>query len=250
MDYSADAGLDRCRSYLVSQSKEERGKFSAPGPGPAVTVSYLTGAGEHEFAQRLAEILQATETQGLTKWTVFDRQLIEKVLDEHFLPKEMAKFLPEDHRSFVEEEMGELLGLHPPAWVIVPQITETVLQLAKAGHVVLVGRGAGFITARLAHVFHVRLIAPLPDRIERVQKDENLSPKAAAKFIAKKDRGRTRYSKAYFHGRAVDDLLFHLVINTARIPLAEAAQLAAEQARKCFLANSVGSQPTIERSSR
>ena len=101
----------------------------------------------------------------------------------------MAKFMPEDRRLFIEEEMHELLGLHPPAWVMVPYVAETVLHLADAGHVIMVGRGASFITARMTNVFHVRLIAPLPNRIERVRKVEKLSQKEAAKFIAAKDRG-------------------------------------------------------------
>ncbi len=161
-----------------------------PGPGTVVTVSYQTGAGEHEVAKRLAEILQSAEPKGAVPWTVFDRQLLEEVLKEHHhLPETMAKFMPEDRRLFIEEEMHELLGLHPPAWVMVPYVAETVLHLADAGHVIMVGRGASFITARMTNVFHVRLIAPLPNRIERVRKVEKLSQKEAAKFIAAKDRG-------------------------------------------------------------
>jgi hypothetical protein len=167
-------------------------------------------------------------------WTVFDRQLVEQALKEHQFPESMAKFVPEDRRSFVEEEIGELLGLHPPAWVIVPQIAETILHLANAGHVILVGRGSGFITARMPNVFHVRLVAPLPNRVDRVRMEENMSAKDAAKFIAKKDRGRSRYAKAYFHGHADDDLSYHLVINTGRIPYLEAAKIIADQARICF----------------
>ena len=158
----------------------------------------------------------------------------------------MAKFMPEDRRLFVEEEMDELLGLHPPAWVMVPYIAETVLHLADAGHVILVGRGASFITARMANVFHVRLIAPLPSRIERVGQVENLSRKEAAKLINKRDRGRSRYAKAYFHGRPDDDLLYHLVINTDRIACPTAAQLIADQARKCFQSGASGREGGLQ----
>ena len=242
LDYSTTADLDRCRSYLVAHAAEEK-RFGPGASGPAVTVSSLTGAGEHEVAKRLADVLLATEPEGAVPWTVFDRDLIERVLEEHYLPKDMAKFIPEDRRGIIEEVLEDIFGLHPPAGVIVPQITETVLQLADAGHVILVGRGASFITARMPNVFHVRQIAPLPSRIQRVQRIENLPPKAAAKFVAASDRGRSRYARAYFHGRADDDLQYHLVINTDRIPCPAAARLIAEQARDCFQNGPAGGSP-------
>jgi Cytidylate kinase-like family len=233
--YPTETDMNQCLSYLLTQVQElTRHPFHLHGPGPAVTISYQTGAGEHEIASRLAEILQAAEPVGAPPWTVFDRQLIERVLREHQFPESMARFLPEDRRSIVEEEIGDILGLHPPAWVIVPQIAETVLRLANAGHVILVGRGAVFITARMTNAFHVRIVAPLRDRIERVQKEERLSAKAAAKFITKKDRGHSRYAKAYYHGRMDDSLLYHLVLNTGRISCTAAAKLIAQEALECF----------------
>jgi hypothetical protein len=242
-DYSTKTESNQCHSYLIAQSKEQKPKRSRPpGPGPAVTISCQTGAGEHEIANRLAEILQAAEPRGAAPWRVFDRQLVEVVLKEHQLPENMAKFIPEDRRLFIEEEIDELLGLHPPAWVMVPLIAETVQRLAAAGKVILVGRGASFITARMTNVFHVRLVAPLPSRIERVQRVEKLPGKAAAKFIATNDRGRNRYAKAYFRRRADDDLLYHLVVNTDRIPCPTAARLIADQARICFQGGADGSK--------
>src|SRR5262249_24947957 len=154
-------------------------------------------------------ILQSIEPAGSAHWAVYDRQLIERVLREHQLPESMAKFLPEDRRSIVEEEIADILGLHPPAWVIVPQIIETVQRLANAGHVILVGRGAVFITSHMTNAFHVRLVAPMPTRLERVQHTEHLPAKAAAKFITQKDRGSSRFAKAHFHGRADDASLYH-----------------------------------------
>lgn len=46
--------------------------------------------------------------------------------------------------------------LRPPSWILVPEVTETILHLVNAGHVILVGQGGAFITARMPNVFHVR----------------------------------------------------------------------------------------------
>ena len=207
----------------------------APRPsGPAVTISYQTGAGAHEIAGLLVRHLQAADSKEEVPWTVFDRHLVERALDEHHLPQSLAKFMPEERRSYIQDVIEEFAGVRPPSWVTVPQVTETVLHLADSGHVILVGRGASVITARMPNVFHVRLIAPLPARIARAQVANHITKEEAAKFVAKSDRGRGRYAKAHFHVCVDDDLLYHLVINTDRIPIPEAVELIADAARRCF----------------
>lgn len=230
------AELEAWRSYILSQLEAGRQPPPADGwpPGPAVTISYQTGSGAREIAERLVGVLQVAEPKGIVPWTVFDRQLVEKVLEEHELPKALAKFMPEDRRSFIQDVMEELVGLRPPSWVMVPKIAETVLHLANAGHVILVGRGANFITARMPNVFHVRLIASLPKRIERIQIINGLTPAEATKFVKDGDRSRSRYVKEHFHKSVDDDLFYHLTLNTDRIPLADAAQLISDGARRCF----------------
>lgn len=230
------AELDACRSYMLSYLEADRKSALSRGrqPGPAVTISYQSGSGAHEIAQRLTEAMQATEPKGAILWTVFDRHLVEKVLEENELPKALAKFMPENRRSFIQDAMEELVGLRPPSWVMVPKIAETVLHLADAGYVILVGRGANFITAHLPNVFHIRLIAPLPKRIERVQKLDSLTSEEATKFIRDEDRSRNRYSKEHFHKSVDEALAYDLVLNTDRISFSDAVELIKVGARRYF----------------
>ena len=235
--FSEKTALELCNSYILRQLQNSKKSLSADAPrqsGPAVTISYQTGAGVHEIAGRLAKHLQADDSTGDVPWTVFDHHLVGKVLEEHHLPQSLAKFMPEDRRSYIQDVIEEFAGVRPPSWVAVPQVTETVLHLADSGRVILVGRGASVITARMPNVFHVRLIAPLPLRIARVQETNHLTKKDAAKFVAKSDRGRGRYAKAHFDVCVDDDLLYHLVINTDRIPIPEAVELISDGARRCF----------------
>lgn len=227
--------LPAWRSYILSQLETDRKPSTDVGrPGPAVTISYQTGSGAHDIAEQLAGALQKAESNGRVQWAVFDRELVEKVLEEHKLPKELAKFMPEDRRSFIQDAMEELVGLRPPSWVMVPKIAETILHLTDAGHVILVGRGANFITARMPNVFHVRLIASLPKRIERVRTSHGLTSEEATAFVKNEDRSRSRYVKEHFHKVVDDDLSYHLILNTDHISLADAAQLICEGARRRF----------------
>lgn len=224
--------LEQFNAYLHSQLRDRRS--TQKSPHPSITLSNQVGSGGDEIATLLAKRLQDSEPGGSIPWTVFDRGLVEKALKDHHMPQSLAKYITEERQPYIKELIEEIAGLHPPSWVMVPKIAETVLHLANVGHVILVGRGANIITERLPHVFHVRLIAPTPKRIARLQNSQGLTTKEAGDLVAKSDRGRGSYLKTHFHAKEGDDLHYHLVINTDRIPLPDAAQLIADGARRSF----------------
>ena len=231
-----ESAITKSSSFIVSQMtcSGKSHDTRPPSPGPSITLSQQTGSGAHDIAECTARILQQTEPDGTDEWKVFDRQLVEEALRQHHLPVRLAKYMPEDRRSYIQEVVEELFGLRPPSWVLVPRVAETILRLIKAGHVIVVGRGATAIASQMSGVFHVRLVASLPSRIGRVRQLHNLTWKESALFIEKEDRGSQRYMKAHFGARIEDESLYHLIINTDRIPCANAARLIAEEARRCF----------------
>jgi cytidylate kinase len=193
-----------------------------------ITISRQTGSGAHEVATEVAEQLQARGTSEPHSWTVFDRNLVEKVLADHHLPASLARFMPEDRVSEIDDALEDMCGLHPPSATLVEKTAETILRLAELGNAIIIGRGANVITSRSDDVLHVRLVGSREKRVEYVQRNQRLGKQAALKFIRREDRGRQRYLKKYF-GRDIDDpLLYHLVINTDLTGHKLAAQLIAE----------------------
>jgi cytidylate kinase len=224
-------GLERCRTYINAHMQAGgKGLVSAKDGGlrRAVTISRQTGSGAHSVAEKLAACLQAHTPKDARPWTVFDRNLVEKVLEDHNLPQRLARFMPEDRVSEIANTMDELFGLHPPSWTLVRQTTETILHLAELGNVILIGRGATVITSKLDYVFHVRLVGSLETRIVRIQELHRLDKAAALKLIRREDRGRRRYLKTHFNTDIEDPLLYHLVINTDLVSNENAAQLIAD----------------------
>jgi len=64
-----------------------------------VTISRQAGAGAHAVAEALVNRLQPGAPKDAIPWTIFDRNLVEKVLADHDLPEQLARFMPEDRRS-------------------------------------------------------------------------------------------------------------------------------------------------------
>ncbi|HWX22261.1 MAG TPA: cytidylate kinase-like family protein [Candidatus Binatia bacterium] len=223
-------GLEQCLTFINCQMQPPTWPHTHRNGEPrrAITISRQAGAGGHAVAAKLVEILQAQAQAGACPWTVFDRNLVEKVLEDHHLPKRLARFMPEDRISEISDTMDELFGLHPPSWILVRQMADTILRLAELGHVILIGRGANVITSRLGYVFHVRLVGSLEKRVRHLQELQHLTPKAAFELAEREDLGRKRYLKKYFNKEINDPLLYHLVINTDLVPHDEAAQMITE----------------------
>jgi len=113
-----ETGLERCQAFINCQLQPPGKERLVPRGAVkwrAVTISRQSGSGGHAVASRLAEYLQARETGGRCPWTVFDRNLVEKVLEDHHLPKRLARFMPEDRISEISDTMDELFGL-PGRW--------------------------------------------------------------------------------------------------------------------------------------
>jgi len=193
----------------------------------------MCGSGGRTVASQLAEYLAPHAPYGC-HWTIFDHELIKKVLEDHGLPARLAEFLPESSKPRLREMMSTLRGKLPSTTKLVEQTVETIWHLAEGGYVILVGRAANVVTARLPNVFHVRLVGSLENRIERVEEVYDFDRRAAEEYIRTQDTAKRNYLKEYF-GQDIDDAqLYHLVINTDRIPYGETAKLIADAVHHWF----------------
>ena len=227
----AQPSIERCKAFIDCQLQPARERLAAAKSGErwrAVTISRQAGSGAHAMAEELAYYMQTSRPKETPPWTVFDRDLVKKVIEEHHLPERMARFLAEDRISELQDTVDELFGLHPQSWTLVRQTVETILHLVELGRVIIIGRGAGIATRNLDYVFHVRLVGSLERRLQYVQESCKLGEKEAVKFIHQEDRGRRRYLKKYFNLGIDDPLLYHVVINTDRVPPKLAARMIGE----------------------
>lgn len=216
-------GIERCMTFINCQVRPASKRGASRRL--ALTVSRQCGAVAPEAAEQLAQFLQSQTGKGERPWTVFDKNLVGKVLEDHRLSAQLDRFMAEDAGSGIEDAIQEALGLHPPTDELVRQTAETILQLANLGNAIIIGRGANMVTSSLEHVFHVRLVGSAERRLERMADRFKLSRKAAAKTVAQEDRGRARYLKRHYDADVNDPLLYHLVVNTDHLDDLAAAEI-------------------------
>jgi cytidylate kinase len=216
--------VDVFRRYLSVQS------LPAPEPPripkPAITISRQTGAGALTVANLVSEQLDL-DCQGdpPCPWAVFDRNLAEKILQDHNLSTEMEHFIPEDTRFPLTDALESLLGLHPSSWTLREYAKDTIRKLATNGNVILVGRGAAIIAQPLPRVLHVRLVAPFHFRVRNFADYHRISAEKATPLVRETDEARHRYVQSYLGADVDDPLHYHLVINTGRTGFPQAARI-------------------------
>jgi cytidylate kinase len=222
--------FEKCRAFVDSQLKAAQGQIDRKSEPlrPVITLSRETGSGAHSIAGKLVDYLQKHDHKTRGPWTAFDRNLVEKVLDDHHLPQRLAQYMAEEKLPTIADGLEELLGLHPSSCVLVQNTVETILKLAHMGHVILVGRGSHLITQSFPNAFHVRIVGSLEKRSAYMAEVLNLSQDQAKEFVRTADSKRQRYLKNYFGADAEDLRHFHLVINTDRVSFDEAAIIIGE----------------------
>lgn len=216
-----------------------------------ITISRQYGSGGDEIADQLCQLLG---------YRPFDKRLIYRVAvesglseherldyneDSHKVKSFMDRLLARSYtvaqvRVWHEEPNGvrtaETINLDEESALTLVQ--RAVKAAYEAGNMVILGRGGQMILRDKPDVLHVRIVAPMEDRIQRVkaqiksEKQEYLADidtrREAQEHILAHDEASADYIKAYYNEDWADPGLYHLVLNTGMIDFERAAQIIAD----------------------
>lgn len=223
---SRSRSISAIQSYMGAHLRErERPPGGPPAPPPLfVTLSRQSGAGGTTVAEHLADLLNAEQGGKGVPWTVFDKNLVRAVLEEHGLPDSFYKHIKEDAAPEIETIVKELFGAVSGRG-LVAKTSRTILHLATIGNAILVGRAAHVVTRKLRGGLHVRLVGSPKVRLRQVMRFYKLGEEQAREVMRRNDQGRRNYLKKYFQKDLADPVLYDLVINTDHLAHLDAAKL-------------------------
>ena len=117
----AIGAYEKSKRYIESHTEKPDKYFAKREVYPCITISRQTGAGSKPVCEKLIEIMdEYSEFEGV-KWAFFDRNLIERVLEDHNLPKQISEFMHEGKYKHLNSVVNELLGLKPSEWTLSSQ---------------------------------------------------------------------------------------------------------------------------------
>ena len=188
---------------------------------PVITVSRLTGSGGATIGQRLAEHLGAS---------YLNTQIIREVAHRLGISEATAAEYNERAEAFIER-LARVLWLSNPALApisspasplpfesttqaFVEVTRQLVREAARTGNAVIFGHGAQFILAEQPGVLHVRFIAPLAYRVEKVRQRETISRAEAERRVREEDQRRANGIRQFYQADWDAPDPFHVILNT------------------------------------
>ena len=182
-----------------------------------ITISRQAGAGGKTLGMELARELNQMSPRA-KPWTVWDHELVEKVSAEHNIPPELVEALEDARHPWFQEFVQSFSTDCPPSdFKVYRRVALTIRALANAGRAVLVGRGSVFITAGMPGGVHVRLVAPLDFRIQRMAERNRWTPEEAAVRVREIDRNREAFYRRYWPNQQMRAETFTVTLNTAEL---------------------------------
>jgi CMP/dCMP kinase len=104
-------------------------------------------------------------------------------------------------------------------------LKDVVEGAVASGHVVIVGRGGQVLLGQHRDVLHVRIVAPLEQRIPYVMRREGINRDEARTRVQVKDQDRMRYLHTVYHQRPDDAHLYDITLNTSILSLDQTVEL-------------------------
>ena len=222
MPRSIEAIIDRQLRRWEHERQEARPPGLADdGPRlaqPIITVSRQHGSRGRDLAARLAERFQ---------YTLLHRDVIDRISQSTGHTRRLLAALDEHSRSQLAIWVDSMMaGRYVDETDYVVGLLKTVYSIARLGGVVVVGRGANFIVDASGGV-HLRVVAPIDERVRHLMLRGSLSADQAAREIRVVDAERAKFVRRLFHRSVDDPLAYDMILNQSGRPLEFLAGLAA-----------------------
>jgi cytidylate kinase len=201
----------------------------APAPPPPAIPASLTIAVSREAGSRGGTIARrAAKKLG---WQVYDQELLEYIAQEGAFRQGINDSLSEVAKDWAEERLRTLVheqNLSKHAAIL--ELARIILALGAQGEAVILGRGAGCILPPPS-TLHVRIMAPLADRIAYMSQYLLRSEQETAEEVERRDRQRFEFITTHFHRQPTEVYQYDLILNSSLMGEEICAELVAQAAR-------------------
>lgn len=186
-----------------------------------ITISRQFGSGGEFIAQEISRKLG---------YLLVNKAMISDRLQEFGVSEPELTIFDEKKVVYAEDE-ADHMGEDNQLASYLENLQNFFYDLAIRENLVILGRGGQVLFKDFPPALHVKIIAPLKSRIERVCWQYDLDEAAAARLIAEQDEDRKEYLRFFFGHDWLNFDLYHLVLNTGLIDLDESVSLIIEATR-------------------
>ncbi len=191
---------------------------------PFITISREYGCGGYDIAAKIVELINAEKNED-PLWTAYDKELIQKVMDDMGLSQALVETLTTNGRSKMADVLETTFSKMPAQVTVYRKMVKVIRLLAFNGKVIIVGRGGNAITRDMENGYHVRIVAAEDWKVKNIMEKLSNSRKEAEKLVKTKQNDRERFIKEYVKFDLTDPENYDIVINNSRNTTEEAAKI-------------------------
>lgn len=204
-------------SYLNKRMVEEQ-KEKVPfvkQAGPVITVSREVGCGGLQLCHQLETELN--KSVYCKKWQVISKEVLSESANELKVAPEKVERLLKLNQHFAFDEILSAFTdkYYKSSRVILKTVREVIRNFAVDGCCVILGRAGHIIAGDIKNSLHIRLIAPIDWRVERLAAKKDLSGAEALQYIRETDQQRENLHKYFLKEREIEEN-YDLVIDVSR----------------------------------
>ena len=208
----------------INNSVDNNNDKQADEPGLVVTISRQKGCGALPIANLIIKDLNAIRKKDVKspKWKLISKEIL-KESSEHL------KISPSQVDSIIDMNVLQKLMFSfstktpPKDSIIKNTIQEVILNAAKRGNIIIVGRGGVSITRDMKNSLHIKLVAPLEWRINKIASKNNISMEEADSVVMERDRQRDIFKKYFLGDKEADIHLYDCIVNVSTMTKREVA---------------------------
>ena len=203
----------------VADQSAHRSKIET---SPTVTISRQFGCEGFPLAERLKDLFK--DVTG-TPWNIYDKMLLERVAQDEKLSLSLLQNLGDEGAEWDKYAMFyPHFTTHRGAFELLPKY---ILQIARTGNAIIVGRGGAVITQKLDNCYHFRLEASLQFRVQSMSQRLDMSLDEAEEMVRKNETLRERFVERCL-GCSIRDIKYYdAIFNNERHPIEDIAHAVA-----------------------
>ncbi len=191
-----------------------------------ITISREYGCAGFRIADRLAGELNGQYSGPEPPWTVYDRKLVDTVCQNYQFSRALVNSIDLQRKFAFGDYITRMFTGEPSTLQVFKKLAETIFQLAANGRVIMIGRGSGLITARLADGLHIRIVAPLDWRVKQVAAYEEFRDlKKCRSHVKHNDRERGRFVSDFMSEDLKQPHFYDIVLNQEKLGVEGTTQL-------------------------
>lgn len=182
---------------------------------PIITISREFGSPGAALAEYLGE---------RTGFDVWDKALLKRISEELGTEEKFIETLDERRKEAIQDTIASYLSNVHTSVNYLHSLIKVVRTIEEHGRSIVVGRGGNFICEK-EQSLHIRLVAPLENRIADYSQRSGIPRKEVEQIAEEKDRERKEFIRRNFQKDVSDPLGYDIVINSSTYTLEEIAEI-------------------------